>query len=107
MSSFKPICIIEVGCPPGAIRPDNVLLAIMNNIINDSKPSELIENIITNLQEWKKQIDNSTRSFGDYSWSFSSTLSEKEFVNVREIFMKHFTNYYDSGTIRWASISME
>lgn len=104
MASFKPICIIEVGCPPGAIRPDKVLLEIMDNIINDS---EQTDNLNNNLQEWKKKIDNSTRSFGDYSWSFPSTFSEKEFVNIREIFMKHFTNYYNSGTIRWASISME
>lgn len=107
MSSFKPICIIEIGCPPGSIRPDNILKDVIDDIIKKGSENELTENTIENVEKWKDEIKNSIRSFGDYTWHFSSTISDDEFVALRTIVMKHFTNYYHSGVIRYASITKE
>jgi hypothetical protein len=107
MSPFKPMCIVEIGCPPGSIRPDNILNDIIQDIIKKNTENGLSKNTIENVEKWLGEIKNSTKSFGDFTWYFPSTISESEFEALRTVVMKYFTNYYNTGLLRYASITKE
>lgn len=74
---------IEIDCPPGGIRP-----------------GDLIEGVIqgTGLQ----LKESSGRFFGNWTWDYSDVDSEV-WIKVKNILKERLTELYNNGTIRYAS----
>jgi|TARA_Y100000389_G_C17068206_1_gene320654 hypothetical protein len=87
---------IEIGCPPGGIRPQSHLTNLITNLQSSKN---------NNIAEWatrciKNQPDCST-CFGDMSCFLEIESDIKD--EVQSFFKTKLTELYYSGAIRYAS----
>ena len=87
---------IEIGCPPGNIRPFTLLIQLINLLSNSKK--EKISNWARNYLE---SPPNTSITFGDMNCSLD--IDEDIRGEVVAFFEKELTSLYNSGIIRYAS----
>jgi len=75
--------IIEIDCPPGAIRPDAVLETILEGTGIEPVPAE---------STW----------FGNWTFNFNHVPKEI-YEKARPIIKERLTKFYNKGVIRYAS----
>jgi hypothetical protein len=75
---------IEIGCPPGGVRPNHILKAAL-------KGTEL------------PVLPDCGRSFGDWTFDYTSVQDDVWFVWAATVF-ENLGTAYDNGWIRYAMV---
>ena len=87
---------IEIGCPPGNPRPNEILM----NILSELKKNENQE-ICSWAEQYLQTPPEYTIIFGDLNCNL--IISGKIIEKVQTVFQNKLTEMYDSGIIRYAS----
>jgi hypothetical protein len=87
---------IEIGCPPGGIRPQTHLMNLITTL-QSSKNNNIVE---WATQYIKNPPDCSTQ-FGDMDCNLEIPIKIKD--EVQTFFQTKLTELYHSGSIRYAS----
>ena len=87
---------IEIGCPPGGIRPNTHLINLITNL-----QSSRNNDIAKWATEYIKNPPDCSILFGDMSCFLEIESNIKD--EVQNFFKTKLTELYYSGDIRWAS----
>ena len=87
---------IEIGCPPGGIRPNTYLMNLITNLQSSKN-----NNIAKWASEYIKNPPDCSIRFGDMSCLLEIESDIKD--EVQSFFKTKLTELYYSGAIRWAS----
>lgn len=77
---------IELDCPPGNPRPEQLINAVLDNT-----PFELSD------------FETAPPFFGHQRWTLINHVKDAQFVAYQDIFKQRITELYESGTIRYGS----
>ena len=102
---------IEIGCPPGEIRPDYYFSNIIKIICKDQNSAFTVleKNYIKSLEDQEPIL----KMFGDWVWeiklqgysnynNFNYNIDIKKEM-LKRYFSNELTQYYHGGCIRYAS----
>ena len=95
-------CKIEIDCQPGFPRPTDVLTWVLDTIKENNNINEEQTKLLT---KWKTMIPNGGGKFGHFIWEMPYDLDETDYDEINDQMMVELTNYYNSQTIRYGSIS--
>ena len=87
---------IEIGCPPGGIRPNTHLMNLITNLQSSQN-----NDIAKWATEYIKNPPDCSILFGDMSCFLEIESNIKD--EVQNFFKTELTKLYYSGAIRWAS----
>lgn len=87
---------IEIGCPPGGIRPQTHLMNLISSLKNSKN-----DNVVRWASEYIKNPPDCPTRFGDMSCFLEIDSNIKD--EVQNFFQTKLTELYYSGEIRWAS----
>tara|TARA_B100000963_G_scaffold358314_1_gene382654 strand:+ start:1693 stop:1974 length:282 start_codon:yes stop_codon:yes gene_type:complete len=87
---------IEIGCPPGGIRPQTYLMNLITSLQSSKN-----NNIVEWATEYIKNPPDCSTRFGDMSCFLEIESSIKD--EVQTFFQTKLTELYHSGSIRYAS----
>ena len=87
---------IEIGCPPGGIRPNSLLMGLLSNLKNSEN-----EKIVAWATDYINNPPSFSTRFGDMDCSLKIDSDIKNEVQI--YFQTKLTELYHSGAIRWGS----
>ena len=87
---------IEIGCPPGAIRPNSLLMSLLSEMGKSEN-----EKIVVWATDYINNPPSCSTIFGDMNCSLKINSDIKN--EVQRYFQTELTKLYNSGVIRYAS----